>query len=542
MKLAVPRGPREVGAINGLGKGLGENHPIGMQDVSETPPKPLCSPSFQRPDLIVNTGDLPATARDLRDRLASAGYIFDRGVPVKIVPAADGPPTAIRLTANGIVMETHRLCRPVRLEGDGSVPVTLPDRVARMYLDSSGEWGLAPLAGVTTAPLLAPDGTMRTQEGYDPITRLWCSKVPALRIPDQPRREEAQMSLELLRRTFRTFPFADAVRKPEPALGPDVVDLDHPPGRDESAFLVGLLTAICRPNLWLAPGFLVRAPEISGAGTGKGLLVRAMCAIAFGVHPRAFTRGGDRQELDKRLASDLIEAAPALFLDNVNGWMLRSDLLASVLTERPARVRPLGRTKMLALNCAAFIAVTGNGLTLSEDLVRRFLLCELDARCEDPEQRSFESDFLAKIELRRAELLAAALTIWRWGRQNSPNLVAGRPLGSFEQWAEWCRDPLLALGCRDPVERMDEIKSDDPHRRQIVELFAAWAVHHGERPVKAAALAESVRALVDPQGRGRQHIAARLRQLVGTRAGGFVLTREEAAGRWGAATYSLVCT
>src|SRR4029079_18896304 len=376
MKLAVPRGPREVGAINGLGKGLGENHPIGMQDVSETRTKPSCSRALQRPDLHVNTGDLPATARDLRDRLASAGYIFDRGVPVKIVPAADGPPTAIRLTANGIVMETHRLCRPVRLEGDGSVRVTLPDRVARMYLDSSGEWGLAPLAGVTTAPLLAPDGTMRTPEGYDPITRLWCSKVPALRIPDQPRREEAQVSLELLRRTFRTFPFADAVRKPEPALGPDVVDLDHPPGRDESAFLIGLLTAICRPNLWLAPGFLVRAPEISGAGTGKGLLVRAMCAIAFGVHPRAFTRGGDRQELDKRLASDLIEAAPVLFLDNVNGWMLRSDLLASVLTERPARVRPLGRTKMLALNCAAFIAVTGNGVTLSVDVGRSVPLCE----------------------------------------------------------------------------------------------------------------------------------------------------------------------
>jgi hypothetical protein len=42
-----------------------------------------------------------------------------------------------------------------------------------------------------------------------------------------------------------------------------------------------------------------------------------------------------------------------------------------------------------------------------------------------------------------------------------------------------------------------------------------------------------VRALVDPQGRGRQHIAARLVQLTGTRAGGFVLTREEAAGKWG---------
>jgi hypothetical protein len=60
--------------------------------------------------------------------------------------------------------------------------------------------------------------------------------------------------------------------------------------------------------------------------------------------------------------------------------------------------------------------------------------------------------------------------------------------------------------------------------------------------VKASALAEPVRVLVDPQGRGRQFVAARLVQLTGTRAGGFVLTREEAAGKWGAATYSLVRT
>jgi hypothetical protein len=270
--------------------------------------------------------------------------------------------------------------------------------------------------------------------------------------------------------------------------------------------------------------------------------VRSICAIAFGIQPRAFTKGADRQELDKRLASDLIEAAPVLFLDNVNGSMLRSDTLASVLTERPARVRPLGRTGMVALNSTAFIAVTGNGLSVSEDLARRFPVCELDARCEDPEQRPFATDFLRKIESRRAELLSATLTIWRWGRQRAAELTPGRPLGSFEQWAEWCRDPLLALGCRDPVERIDAVKSDDPHRREIVELFDAWHMHHGERPVKASALPEPVRVLVDPQARGRQHIAARLVQLTGTRAGGFVLTRQEAAGRWGAATYSLVRT
>jgi len=114
-----------------------------------------------------------------------------------------------------------------------------------------------------------------------------------------------------------------------------------------------------------------------------------------------------------------MEAQPIVFVDNANGRALRSETLASVLTERPARVRVLGRSHMVALNSTAFIAVTGNGLTVTEDLARRFILCELNARCEDPESRPFASGFLIDIERRRAELLAAVLTIWRWGRQNA---------------------------------------------------------------------------------------------------------------------------
>lgn len=415
------------------------------------------SPVCDRADLVVDSGNLPATARELSDVLAQSGCLFDRSVPVKVVRSPDGgPPTAIRLTAHGVVVEAHRMCRPVKQARDELVPVTLPVRVAQMYLAMHGERGLLPLTGISTAPLLSSDGSVRAAEGYDHATGLWCANVPTLRMPARPVRAEAESGLRLLRATVRTFPFSDAPRVRDETLGVDVVDLDQPPGMDESAFLAGLLTAICRPSLWLAPGLLVRAPEISGAGTGKGLLVRSISAIAFGMRPRAFTKGGDRQELDKRLASELIEAWPMLFLDNANGTMLRSDTLASVLTERPARVRTFGRTQMVALNSTAFVAVTGNGLTVTEDLARRFILCELDARCEDPEQRQFKAGFVGEIERRRAELLAAALTIWRWGRQNFAEV--GRPLGSFEHWCEWCRDPLLSLGCRDPVERIDSVK------------------------------------------------------------------------------------
>jgi hypothetical protein len=63
-------------------------------------------------------------------------------------------------------------------------------------------------------------------------------------------------------------------------------------------------------------------------------------------------------------------------------------------------------------------------------------------------------------------------------------------------------------------------------------LFRSVASGNHPTRTKASALPEPVRVLVDPQGRGRQHIAARLAQLTGTRAGGFVLTRQEAAGKW----------
>jgi hypothetical protein len=493
-----------------------------------------------KPELIIHAGDLPATAEALRDLFAASGKLFDRGLPVRVIRAADGSlPSALPLTKHNVVMEAHRLCQPVKLGDGAAIPVTLPDRVAQMYLDMAGEWNLLPLSGISTAPLLSADGTARTAGGYDPATKLWCCNIPTLQLHPRPSRTDAEAALHVLRQAFRTFPFGDGARCWDATLEVEVIDIAKPPGRDESAFLLGLLTGVCRTSLLLAPGMLFTAPEVSGAGSGKGLLVRAICAIAFGIRPRAFTTGSERQELDKRLAAELIEAQPALFLDNVNGVLLRSDTLASVLTERPARVRLLGQTRMVPLNSTAFVAITGNGLTVTEDLARRFIPCELNARCEDPEARPFPTGFLEDIERRRVELLAAALTVWRWGRQNAVGLSRGKPLGNFETWSEWCRDPLAALGCRDPVERIESLKANDPRRQRIADFFSAWWEHHSSSPVKVTELDETVKTIADPHGRGRQYLATFISRLAGTHAAGFVLTRQEPAGKWTAATYQL---
>src|SRR5207237_5637329 len=126
----------------------------------------------------------------------------------------------------------------------------------------------------------------------------------------------AARALRLIRHTFKTFCFADAETVDDGEV--PVVHVLKPPARDESSFLAALLTAVCRPSLHLAPGVLLRAPPMSGAGAGKGLLARCICIIAFGREPHAVTAGANADELEKRIAAELMEGSPALFLDNLN--------------------------------------------------------------------------------------------------------------------------------------------------------------------------------------------------------------------------------
>jgi hypothetical protein len=217
---------------------------------------------------------------------------------------------------------------------------------------------------------------------------------------------------------------------------------------------------------------------------------------------------------------------------------LRSASLESALTERPAKVRQFRTLDLTTLNALASVFVTGNGILLAQDIVRRFIPTEFDARMEDPERRKFSGDVLEDVARRRPELLGALLTIWRYGRL-AGGLTRGIALGSYEQWCAWVRDPLLTLGCRDPVERMSEAKARDPFRQEIGALFAAWWKHHGCGPQTAHQLDIEVQRIIDPQGRGRQYVAARLEKLEGTRLAGFRLTRQRGLGLYAVATYAL---
>jgi hypothetical protein len=498
----------------------------------------------RKPRLLVDNANPDLTVAALRDILSRAERLYDRGAPVRLAidRTGRGGSSAQVLAPDDLVLLAHQVARPYAEQPDGDeTNVPLPKSIARMYLGWKGEWQLPPLNGIASAPLLSEDGGFSSSSGYDAATGMWQENVPDLRdlVPERPTGAEAEAALRLIRRTFRTFCFADAATAFDPLEGVPVVDVNEPPGRDESGFLVALLTAVCRPSLPLAPGVLFRAPAISGAGTGKGLLARCISLIGFGREPHAVTSGAKAEELEKRIAAELMQGHPVLFLDNLNNTAFRSNLLASAITERPSRVRLLGHSRMLQLNASAFVVLTGNGLNVSEDLARRFISVDFDAGVEDPESRAFKEDIKKYVADRRGELLAATLTIWRWGRQTK-ELTKGRPLGSFEVWGRWVRDPLLALGCADPVDRVGDAKWLDARRQEIADLFAVWWERHADRAVTLRTLHEDARMAVDPHNRGRQYLASRLGRLAGTRLGGFRLTRRKAGGRWGAATFALL--
>jgi hypothetical protein len=153
---------------------------------------------------------------------------------------------------------------------------------------------------------------------------------------------------------------------------------------------------------------------------------------------------------------------------------------------------------------------------------------------EDPELRTFAPGFLDHVFTSRNALLTNALTIWRWGRQNK--LKAGKTLGSFETWGQWCRDPLLALGARDPVERVTEIKAADPQRRALTAVFDVWWEKHADATVKAKDLDPAVIEIIDPKASwkkdgnlqfSRQRVARFLATHTDTRVGGYLLEQKK---------------
>jgi len=522
--------------------------------MSPRKPNPFATVGGKKPDLIVHTAERSATARALAHLFANEPQprIFARidGTLVFVVRVPDGGAELRVLSRDHLINFAHDICQPIKRTEQGRVEVSLPDRVAELTLATlTSERLLSTIVGTTTGPILRADGEVCCTPGLDTATGLFVCDAPTLTLPERPTKEDAKRALRQLRAAFATFAYADGTFKVEEldvggkSVATSVVDLDRNPGNDESAFLHALLTAVCRPVLWMAPAFAYRAPAISGSGVGKGMLGKAPSLVAFGELPQLVSLGKG-EEFDKGLAALLLRGGHSVLIDNLNNQTLRSSVLCSALTDRPAFLRIMGLGKLAPVNSTALISLTGCALNIGRDLVRRTVTIDLDARIEDPEQREFKTGFLDDIRARRVELLQYALIILRWARQNPGELKHGKALGGYDQWSAWVRDPLLTLDCPDPAARSRERKIKDPDRINVFDIFETWFRLHFDNWVTASQLNWDVQILLlHGRKHSRQRINHEVRELVGTRIGNYLLQEKKSqTNKWEAAEFRLIKT
>jgi len=182
----------------------------------------------------------------------------------------------------------------------------------------------------------------------------------------------------------------------------------------------------------------------------------------------------DAVELEKRLASIVLEGAPIVGIGNLS-FDLESDFLCQMSTSRYLKPRVLGKSKTPECEWTRLVLIDGNNICLIGDLTRRVLICNLDREMERPERFKYGFDPIEKIRSNRGHYLAAAMIIAKAYRASPQYRQLGlEPFGSYEEWSPMVREPLVWLGLPDVIDSQEQARADDPKRSAAQELIAQW--------------------------------------------------------------------
>jgi putative DNA primase/helicase len=302
------------------------------------------------------------------------------------------------------------------------------------------------------------DGSLLDAAGYDCKTRLYHQVDPGLRLPvikEMPTRDDALAVLARIKDLVSGFCFKG--------------DTDLAVG------LSGILTAVLRGAMSVAPLHLIRAPT---AGTGKSFLVDLASTIATGRRCPVISAGRTEEELEKRLGSLLLAGVPIISIDNATND-LGGEALCQATERHLSQVRILGKSEMPEIESRATIFATGNNISVRGDMIRRVLIATLDANEERPELRKFSFNPVQRAKSNRGALIADVITIARAYRAAGMPEVCG-PIGSYDEWSAMVRAPLIWLGEADPVKSMETARDEDQTlsaERQLIDHLTEHLEH-----------------------------------------------------------------
>ena len=414
-----------------------------------------------RETVNLTSGQLTVATLQVAVRLAEMEYLFD--MSGRLVGVFDG---VIReMTEPRLSLEIGAAFRCVRVERRGKndvvVDVDPSGGLVKQVLAYMPEAGFRRLRGVVDMPVIARGGRI-VADGYDGESQLLVSDSSgaAAWLQDGVSHDTVSAALETLWRPFSEFPFVGA--------------------GDRGGALACLLTAVCRSWLPTAPLFAFDAPV---QGSGKSLLCRAVGALSGRCLFSSPLPLKNEDEIRKRLMSMLMGGPSAVIYDNQIG-LLDSASLAAVLTSETFSDRELGHnTRTLQAPTSVLVMVNGNNLALGGDMPRRTVRVRIDPQMDTPFERQFDFDPETWVRENRGQMVAAALTLLRWGMAGAGK---GR-VGSFERWDEVVGQTVARIGREidgqfgDPADVIKAAHEDDPRRDELGDLLLALRDEFGNK-------------------------------------------------------------
>lgn len=392
--------------------------------------------TFDQTEAVLNIGRLP----DVFTWGGVLSYIGRDGA-VRSLTATSAPVIIGRLIRFYTLKKVQEEWIRVRAE--------MPDKLWRAFLEK-GSWNVPELKGIVHAPYFF-NGEVVESEGYHAESGLYLTTGFEFLGIKNATPEAAKAALSHIRGTLSGFP-------PEAAT-------------DEAVMVAMMLTAMQRPTLETSPMFAISA---NTPGTGKTQLATGIASLMTGEVPAVHGFRDNEQEFAKMLMSALLQGDSTLIIDNVKlGVALGGDALCAVLSSPVYVDRELGYSRTRRVSTRALMVATGNNLKLASDVTRRTVMIKLDARCERPELREFEKNFVQICREEREAILKSVLTIL------SAYHAAGRPkvgnirLGTFEQWTDEICAPLVWLGMVDPALGLAKPDADEGVAG-LGELLAIW--------------------------------------------------------------------
>ena len=299
------------------------------------------------------------------------------------------------------------------------------------------------LKGIIQQPMLRKDGELVTAQGYDPKSRFFCDfDTSKYNIPSHPTKEDAQQALNHLSGIFSEFAFATEV--------------------DRSAAISAAFTATLRSSLDLAPMFLVRAHT---KGSGKSYCCSLISAFASEQKVATIAMPKDEDEMGKVITAQIMGNKKIINFDNLVDDIKPYPSLCSLLTSEEIEGRVLGKSQVISGSTKILLLASGNNVEPMADMARRVLTINLDPKEEIPALRQYKNrNLLDEVYENRHLYITDVLTIVRaWIQAGKP--IADAPnVGSFNQWSDCCRQPLLWLGLEDPVTSIINSIKYDPQQ------------------------------------------------------------------------------